>query len=122
MNGYFCWRWNTDDLKNYMGYEKWSWQYNGEATYKSLEDAIKDCWPDRKEFWTAPDRIKNALFHPDLYHWSKEKGTPHPNGALKDHGAYSDCIKNQVGWIAEIPTNVDYMIERWDWLKAQLKR
>jgi hypothetical protein len=119
---YFCWRWNTDDLKQTMGYEKWGWQYNGDPTYKSKDDAIKDIWPDKPEFLALPDKLKNGLFVPDMYHWNTGKGTPDPNGILKDHGAYEDCMRNQVGFLSEYPDNIDYMVERWNWLKSQLKR
>jgi hypothetical protein len=116
-NGYQCPRWNTQDVKDEMGPELWDWQYGGLETYKDLDGCMRDVWPDDDTYWGAEDKLRNALFIPELYNWSSEKGTPNTGGALKDHGSSTENFGN-LGGCEEFPPIFDYSVERWTYLKS----
>jgi hypothetical protein len=104
-----------------MGTELWDWQYGGEYTYKDLGECMKTVWADDQTYWDAEDRIRNALFIPELHTWSTEKGTPNPKGALKDHGSSTENFGN-LGGCEEWPHEYDYLLAKWSHLKSLLKR
>ena len=118
-NGYSIPNYGMPDIKEYMGIEFWNWYWGGKATYKPIDEAMKEMWPDREDFWTLPERLQQALFLPDKYTWNPGEGTPHPRGNLRDQGSLDDRME-QIGCVATYPKNIDYIVERWSYLRSLL--
>jgi len=122
--GYMSTTFGYDDVKQGMGEEYYDWFYGGKATYKPIGEVMKESWPDRKEFWTLPARLQNALFQPSVYFKTgtpPRTGSPDPNGSLRDIGSTEDKAK-AAKWFAapDWPDNMDYLVSRYEDLKANL--
>jgi len=79
------------EVKNYMGPEKWGWVYGGQRTYKPI----------------PPE--EGALFDPLKYEWSKEPGTPHPQGWRKDCGSIEERWSKVASWTTWPKYSDEYM-------------
>jgi spermidine/putrescine-binding protein len=116
-----------DDYRNEMGDEYYNWFFNGGATYLSITDAIKFCWPDHPEFANLDPKMQNALFTQDVYFKAAlsggqlRTGTPDPNGNLRDLGSIPQ--KNAITRYflsPDLPDNNDYYVTKYEQLKAQI--
>jgi spermidine/putrescine-binding protein len=114
-----------DDYRSEMGDEYYNWFFNGGATYLSVTDAIKFCWPDHPEFANLDPKVQNALFTPDVYFKASltggqlRTGTPDPNGNLRDLGSIQQ--KNEITRYflsPDLPDNNDYYVTKYEQLKA----
>jgi hypothetical protein len=122
--GYMSTTFGYDDLRQGMGDEYYGWFYGGKATYEPIDQVMKEIWPDRKEFWTLPARLQNALFMPAVYFKAgtpPRTGSPDPNGSLRDIGSTEDKAKAATWFAApDWPDNMDYYVSRYEDLKANL--
>jgi hypothetical protein len=116
-----------DDLKDAMGKEFFEWFHDGVATYKPIDEIIKETWPDKEDFWTLPERLQKGLFLPEIYFkhfWTGEAprtGTPHPRGKKRDLG--SIAFKNKITrWFLspDLPDYNDAYVAKWEELKASI--
>ena len=125
--GYMTTTHGYDDVKEGMGEEFYGWFYGGKATYKPIDEVMKEIWPDREEFWTLPERLQHALFLPMVYFrqfWTGEPprtGSPDPRGSIRDCGSAEDKSA-AVRWFAapDWPDNMDYYVSSYEGLKANL--
>jgi len=116
-----------DDLKEAMGKEFFDWFHDGKATYKPIDEIMKEIWPDKPEFWNLPERLQNGLFLPEIYFkhfWTGEPprtGEPHPRGNKRDLG--SIAFKHQITrWFLspDLPDYNDVYVSKWEELKASI--
>ena len=86
---------NTDlvrDSDEGMGPEYYDWSYQGTGTYEAVDEP--------------------ALFDPQQYEWSSEKGEPASDGATRDSGPIEERI-DRIGFFQIWPDNAEYMLDRW---------
>ncbi|MFQ5762145.1 MAG: hypothetical protein ACE5PO_03840, partial [Candidatus Bathyarchaeia archaeon] len=116
-NGYFVPNYPAKEVIDTFEKEYHSWHYGGQSTYRTTNEAIREIWPDRPEFWDLPDRVAGGLFIPEKYKWSTQAGTPNPQGVPKDGGDFDRHVRKIATW-QTWPTNADAYVAAWDRLKA----
>jgi spermidine/putrescine-binding protein len=105
-NGYAWSGYASPQLRTTMGPELYDWTFGGKATYKPITGSSNQ-----------PDRIAKALFLGEKYQWSKEEGTPDPNGSVNWRGTIDHYI-NSMGTYETWLTNASYYFQAWAKLKG----
>ena len=106
--GYTDATYTSRESKEFCGPELYDWSFNGKKTYKPTEEAVPG---------EMPALIRNALFLPETYTWSKEEGTPDPEGNLRD-GEDIKTRDSKTGTIQVFATYGTEITEGWKRFKA----